>query len=82
MLELPTGTATDTLAGTASPSGNGSGQAQVAELIRRMQALHAGQVKLIDDAEARARIIIAFGVSGRKRTGQIERIRSAGRASI
>ena len=32
-------------------------QAQVTELIRRMQALHAGQVKLIDDAEARARVM-------------------------
>jgi putative addiction module component (TIGR02574 family) len=32
-------------------------QAQVAELIRRMQALHAGQVKLINDAEARARVM-------------------------
>jgi putative addiction module component (TIGR02574 family) len=32
-------------------------QSQVTELIRRMQALHAGQVKLIDDAEARARVI-------------------------
>lgn len=30
---------------------------QVTELIRRMQALHAGQVKLIDDAEARARVM-------------------------
>ena len=32
-------------------------QAQVTELIRRMQALQAGQVKLIDDAEARARVM-------------------------
>jgi putative addiction module component (TIGR02574 family) len=32
-------------------------QAQVSELIRRMQALHAGQVQLIDDTEARARIM-------------------------
>lgn len=31
-------------------------QSQVAELIRRMQALQAGQVKLIDDSEARARV--------------------------
>ncbi len=32
-------------------------QAQVAELIRRMRALDAGQVKLIDNAEARARVL-------------------------
>ena len=32
-------------------------QSQVTELIRRMQALHAGQVKLIDAAEARARVM-------------------------
>jgi putative addiction module component (TIGR02574 family) len=32
-------------------------QSQVTELIRRMEALHAGQVKLIDDAEARARVV-------------------------
>ena len=30
---------------------------QVTELIRRMRALHAGQVKLIDDVEARARVM-------------------------
>ena len=33
----------------------GAEQAQVTELIRRMQALQAGQVKLIDDAEVRGR---------------------------
>lgn len=32
-------------------------QAQVTELIRRMQALDAGQVKLIDADEARARVM-------------------------
>ena len=32
-------------------------QAQVTELIRRMQALQAGEVKLIDDVEARARVM-------------------------
>jgi putative addiction module component (TIGR02574 family) len=32
-------------------------QAQVTELIRRVHALRAGQVKLIDDAEARARVM-------------------------
>jgi len=36
---------------------SGVEQSQVAELIRRMQALHAGQVKLIDDAEAGARVM-------------------------
>jgi putative addiction module component (TIGR02574 family) len=35
----------------------GGAQSQVAELIRRMQALHAGQVELIDGAEARARVL-------------------------
>src|SRR5256885_16919777 len=35
-------------------------EAQVTELIRRMQALQAGQVKLIDDAEARARGMARF----------------------
>jgi putative addiction module component (TIGR02574 family) len=37
--------------------GTGVEQAQVTELIRRMQALQAGQVKLIDGAEGRARIM-------------------------
>lgn len=32
-------------------------QSQVTELIRRMQELHAGRVELIDDAEARARVM-------------------------
>ena len=32
-------------------------QAQLTELIRRMQALDAGQVKLIDSADARARVL-------------------------
>ncbi len=32
-------------------------QAQVAELIRRMKALDAGQVTLIDSADARARVL-------------------------
>ena len=36
---------------------SGAEELQVTELIRRMQALHAGQVKLIDDAEARARVM-------------------------
>ena len=32
-------------------------QAQVTELIRRMQALDAGEIKPVDAAEARARVI-------------------------
>jgi putative addiction module component (TIGR02574 family) len=36
---------------------SGAEQLQVRELIRRMQELQAGQVKLIDDAEARARVV-------------------------
>ena len=34
----------------------GVGKFQVTELIRRMQALQGGHVKLIDHAEARARL--------------------------
>jgi putative addiction module component (TIGR02574 family) len=32
-------------------------KAQVEELIRRMRALDAGEVKLIDNADARARVL-------------------------
>ena len=35
----------------------GAEQAQVDELVRRMRALEAGEVNLIDGAEARARVI-------------------------
>lgn len=34
----------------------GVDQEQVTELLPRMQALQAGQVELIDDSEARARV--------------------------
>jgi len=35
----------------------GVDQAQVAELLRRMQSRQAGQVELVDDVEARARVM-------------------------
>ena len=59
LLRLPVDERSASLLDSLDKDGEDTGveQSQVTELIRRMQALHAGQVKLIDAAEARASVM-------------------------